>query len=155
MNFHQSFKKCIILTPCRHQKTTSNLLRINLKGILKFNEIWPIEGAMYITMWKNFRGHPEKCLVLCNFLRKLYGFRQKRFTGLLELTKLYKQNPLEKFFIFTIYQIYTLALLFFSLAYQTWLIWLCESKPLTTEHVCTLCITLYVYIQRTIRSTYF
>ena len=36
----------------RHQKTTSNLLRINLKGIVvKFNEIWPIEGAMYITLW--------------------------------------------------------------------------------------------------------
>ena len=35
----------------RHQKTTSNLLRINLKGILKFNEIWPLEGAMYITLW--------------------------------------------------------------------------------------------------------
>ena len=32
----------------RHQKTTSNLLRINLKGILKFNDIWPPEGAMYI-----------------------------------------------------------------------------------------------------------
>ena len=27
----------------RHQKTTSNLLRINLKSILKFNEIWPVE----------------------------------------------------------------------------------------------------------------
>ena len=35
----------------RHQKTTSNLLRINLKGILQFNEIWPLEGAMYITLW--------------------------------------------------------------------------------------------------------
>ena len=32
----------------RHQKTTSNLLRINLNGILKFNEIRPQEGAMYI-----------------------------------------------------------------------------------------------------------
>ena len=31
----------------RHQKTTSNLLRINLKGILKFNEMWPLEGAKY------------------------------------------------------------------------------------------------------------
>ena len=28
----------------------------------------------------------------------------------LELIQLYKQNPLEKFFIFTIYQNYTLAL---------------------------------------------
>ena len=31
-------------------------------------------------------------------------------TGLLELIQLYKQNPLEKFFIFTIYRNYTLAL---------------------------------------------
>ena len=43
-------------------------------------------------------------------MRKIDGFRQKRFTGLLELIQLYKQNPLEKFFIFTIYQSYTLAL---------------------------------------------
>ena len=35
----------------RYQKTTSNLLRINLKGLLKFNKIWPLEGAMYITLW--------------------------------------------------------------------------------------------------------
>ena len=35
----------------RHQKTTSNLLRIHLKGIFKFNEIWPLEGAMNITLW--------------------------------------------------------------------------------------------------------
>ena len=32
MNFHQSFKKCSILTP-DIRKTTSKLLRINLKGI--------------------------------------------------------------------------------------------------------------------------
>ena len=43
----------------RHHKITSNFLRIMLKGILKFNEIWPLEGAMYITVWWNFRGHPE------------------------------------------------------------------------------------------------
>ena len=35
---------------------------------------------------------------------------KKRVTGLLELIQLYKQDPLEKFFIFTIYQNYTLAL---------------------------------------------
>ena len=32
------------------------------------------------------------------------------FTGLLELVQIYKQNPLEKFFIVTIYENYTLAL---------------------------------------------
>ena len=45
-------------------------------------------------------------VVLCNFLRKkLGGFRQKDSQGLvLELIQLYKQNPLEKFLIFTIYK---------------------------------------------------
>ena len=44
------------------------------------------------------------------FSQKIDGFRQKEFTGLLEVIQLYKQNPLEKFLIFTIYQNYTLAL---------------------------------------------
>ena len=34
-----------------------------------------------------------------------WWFQTKRFTGLLELIQLYKQNPLEKFFIFTIYNV--------------------------------------------------
>ena len=51
----------------RHQKTSSNLLRINLKGILKFNRIWPIEGAMCITLMVEFSGHPENV----SFMRKL------------------------------------------------------------------------------------
>ena len=41
---------------------------------------------------------------------KYWWFQTKRFAGLLEIVQLYKQNPLEKFFIFTIYQNYTLAL---------------------------------------------
>ena len=44
------------------------------------------------------------------FSQKIAGFQTKRFTGLLELVQLYKQNPLEKFSIFTIFQNYTLAL---------------------------------------------
>ena len=46
-------------------------------------------------------------LVLCNFLRILMV---SEFTGLLQLVQLYKQNPLEKCFMFTVYQNYTLAL---------------------------------------------
>ena len=55
-----------------------------------------------------FRGIP-KMLVLnfyAIFSENLW-FQTKRFTGLLELIQLYKQNPLEKFFVFTIYQNYT------------------------------------------------
>ena len=47
-------------------------------------------------------------LVLCSFLT--LWFQANGFTGLLELIKLYKQNPLEDISIFTIYQSYTLAL---------------------------------------------
>ena len=35
----------------RHQKTISNFLRITLKGNLRLNKIWPLEGAMYMTLW--------------------------------------------------------------------------------------------------------
>ena len=47
------------------------------------------------------------------FSQNIDSFRvTKLFTGLLELIvlQLYKQNPLEKFLIFSIYQNYTLAL---------------------------------------------
>ena len=64
---------------------------------------------MYITLSDNFRGHSENVSFI-QFSQKIDGFRQKRFTGLLELIQLYKQNPLEIFFIFTIYPNYTLAL---------------------------------------------
>ena len=51
MNFHQSFKKCSIHTP-GIRKQPSNLLRINyLKGKLRFNHSWPLEGPMYTTLW--------------------------------------------------------------------------------------------------------
>ena len=39
-----------------------------------------------------------------------FRVKMKWFTGLLELVQLYKQDPLENIFIFTIYQNYTLAL---------------------------------------------
>ena len=35
----------------RHQKTTSNLYRINLKGRLRVSNEWSLEGAMYINLW--------------------------------------------------------------------------------------------------------
>ena len=50
-------------------------------------------------------------LVLCNFLRKLMGFEQKDSQGFENSYNSYEQYQLEKFFIFTIYQNYTLALI--------------------------------------------
>ena len=70
MNFHQSFKKCSILTPDIRKQP-----QINLKGTLKFNEIWPLEGAMYITLWENFQGHPEN-VSFKQFSQKIDVFRQ-------------------------------------------------------------------------------
>ena len=106
----------------RHQKTTSNLLRINLKGILKFNEIWPLEGAIHTELYgRIFRGHPQFFFFLCNFLRKLMvsdnnihrAFRTHEYNSI-------KQKRLEKFFIFTIYQNYTLALISCILSLKKW-----------------------------------
>ena len=49
-------------------------------------------------------------IVLCNFLRKLMVFEQKYSQGFENSYNSHEQYPLEKFFIFTIYQNYTLAL---------------------------------------------
>ena len=60
---------------------------------------------------KIFGGIP-KILVLWNFLQILMVSNKIIHAGLLELIQLYKQNPLEKILIFTIYQNFTLALMF-------------------------------------------
>ena len=70
---------------------------------------------MYKLYGEIFSGIP-KMLVLCNFFQNIQWFQTKCFTRLLELLQLYKQNPLEKFLIFTIYQKYTLALTLCSLS---------------------------------------
>ena len=75
MNFHQSFKKCSILTP-DIRKQPQTLIRINLKGILTCNEIWPPRGSYVHNSDRIFGGIP-KMLVLCNFLRKLMVSHKK------------------------------------------------------------------------------
>ena len=80
MYFHQSFKKCSILTPDIRKQPQTSLYRMNLKGLLQFNEIWPLERAMYITLWWNFRGHPEN-VGFMQFSQKIDGFRQKDSQG--------------------------------------------------------------------------
>ena len=58
-------------------------------------------------------------LVLCNFLRKLMVSNKKIHRALRTHTNYsYEQYPLEKFFIFTIYQNYTLAL---SIPWSRWI----------------------------------
>ena len=109
MDFHQSFKKCSIFTP-DIRKQPHSLLRISLNGILKLNEVWPLEGAMYISLWENYRGHPDN-ISFMQFSTKIDGFKQKDSQGFENSYNSYEQYPLEKFFIFTIYQNYTLALI--------------------------------------------
>ena len=65
-------------------------------------------GSFVHNSMVEFSGASKKIKFYAIFSEN-WWFQTKRFTGLLELVQLYKQNPLEKFFIFTIYQTYTLA----------------------------------------------
>ena len=64
---------------------------------------------MYISLWENSRGHPDNVSFM-QFSTKIDGFEQKDAQGFENSYNSYEQYPLEKFFIFTIYQNYTLAL---------------------------------------------
>ena len=68
---------------------------------------------MYISLWENYRGHPDN-ISFMQFSTKIDGFEQKDSQGFENSYNSYEQYPLEKFFIFTIYQNYTLALKWFS-----------------------------------------
>ena len=68
---------------------------------------------MYISLWKNYRGHPDN-ISFMQFSTKIDGFEQKDSQGFENSYNSYEQYALEKFFIFTIYQNYTLALIVFS-----------------------------------------
>ena len=77
MNFHQSFEKCSILNPyIRKQPQTFE----SIKGELRFNNLWPLEGAtcMFITLYGNIFGGIPKMLVLCNFLKVQWNLIIKR-----------------------------------------------------------------------------
>ena len=64
---------------------------------------------MYISLWENSRGHPDN-ISFIQFSTKIDGFEQKDSQGFENSYNSYEQYPLEKFFIFTIYKNYTLAL---------------------------------------------
>ena len=82
----------------RHQKTTSDLLKLNLRGTFRFSNERPLSRWSYvhepIYMIRKLSGHPD------------FFFKRKKknewfqifFTRLLEFIKLYKQNPLENFY---------------------------------------------------------
>ena len=64
---------------------------------------------MYISLWENSGGHPDN-ISFMQFSTKIDGFEQKDSQGFENSYNSYEQYPLEKFFILTIYQNYTLAL---------------------------------------------
>ena len=70
---------------------------------------------MYISLWENSRGHPDNVSFM-QFSTKIDGFEQKDSQGFENSYNSYEQYPLEKFFIFTIYQNYTLALIRITIA---------------------------------------
>ena len=49
--FINLFKSVALSKVSKRQKTTSNLLRINLKGRVRFTNKWTLERAMYINLW--------------------------------------------------------------------------------------------------------
>ena len=65
---------------------------------------------MYISLWENSRGHPDNDSFM-QFSTKIDGFEQKYSQGFENSYNSHEQYPLEKIFIFTIYQNYTLALI--------------------------------------------
>ena len=88
---------------------------------------------MYISLWENYRGHPDN-ISFMQFSTKIDGFEQKDSQGFENSYNSYEQYPLEKFFIFTIYQNYTLALNWNSMVGNR----MCEFKTAVEE----LCVCL-------------
>ena len=68
---------------------------------------------VHISMGE-FSGHPDNDT--CSFMQ-IDGFEQKYSQGFENSYNSYEQYPLEKFFIFTIYQNYTLALIRFNVQF--------------------------------------
>ena len=92
---------------------------------------------MYIALWENSRGHPDNVSFM-QFSTKIDGFEQKDSQGFENSYNSYEQYPLEKYFIFTIYQNYTLALseiwfhdfkLFFLQIFGVLMIWCVHPLP--------------------------
>ena len=67
---------------------------------------------MYTSLWENSRGHPDNVSFMQSSTN-IDGFEQIYSQDFENSYNSY-EYPLEKFFIFTIYQNYTLALMAFS-----------------------------------------
>ena len=78
MNFHQSFKK-VQQFHSRHQKTTSNLLRIHLKAKFRFGNGSLLEEAMSINLLQKILGTSQN--VLFFFSQNVDGFKQNDSQG--------------------------------------------------------------------------
>ena len=70
-----------------------------LNGILKLNEVWPLEGTMYISLWENSRGHPDNVSFM-QFSTNIDGFEQKDSHGFENSYNSYGTIPIREIFHF-------------------------------------------------------
>ena len=67
--FSSIFQRLQQYSHSRHQKTTSNILRIHSKAKIWFGNGSPLEGAMYILKpMVKFSGHPKNVRFYFSFL---------------------------------------------------------------------------------------
>ena len=89
----------------RHQKTTSQLFRITLKGRLRGQQ-WKITGVSYVHKpMVNCLGAPT-IYYFANISKILIVSDKTIIKTFIIHKTLYKQYPFEKFWIFTVYQNY-------------------------------------------------
>ena len=73
-------------------------------------------GSYYTYLYGRILGGIPIMLIFMQFSTKIDAFEQKDSQGFENSYNSYEQYPLEKFFLFTIYQNYTLALMAVSSA---------------------------------------
>ena len=114
---------------------------------------------MYISLWENSRGHPDNVSFM-QFSTKIDGFEQKDSQGFENSYNSYEQYPLEKLFIFTIYQNYTLALMSGALKVLLVLHLSCrvlqsiDIKPFTLKMILRIITIMYLSVISSVKCAY-
>ena len=105
------------LSRSRHQKTTSNFIRISLKGSIRVTNEWsPEELCVFINLWQNpWGGGGVPIFWSFENFSKYWWFQTKQSTRLLEFIKLSKETHCRFFFFsFFFFTIYYLPKLYFG-----------------------------------------
>ena len=99
MNLHKSFQK-VQHFHSRHQKTTSNLLRINFKREIKIQPFMTTRASYVHNSMVILIGASTKMLVLCNFLKILMVSDKMICRAFRTRATLYKQTPIGELYNF-------------------------------------------------------